>query len=105
MFQKGEGIFANLGVEENLKVPLERSGPWTIARIYELFPRLAERKLSRGGQLSGGEQEMLSDQRGQPLRGLIENEQSGIEQERSADGCGRYSASFRRCAMRGFRCW
>ncbi|MDQ0141349.1 ABC transporter ATP-binding protein [Cupriavidus necator] len=57
---EGRRIFANLSVEENLKVPLERSGPWTIARIYELFPRLAERKLSRGRQLSGGEQEMLS---------------------------------------------
>jgi len=57
---EGRRIFANLSVEENLKVPLERPGPWTIARIYQLFPRLAERKLSRGRQLSGGEQEMLS---------------------------------------------
>ncbi|NVH71684.1 ABC transporter ATP-binding protein [Paraburkholderia sp. JPY432] len=57
---EGRRIFANLSVEENLRVPLARSGPWTIARIYELFPRLAERKESRGRQLSGGEQEMLS---------------------------------------------
>jgi branched-chain amino acid transport system ATP-binding protein len=57
---EGRRIFANLSVEENLKVPLERGGPWTIMRIYELFPRLAERKLSRGRQISGGEQEMLS---------------------------------------------
>jgi len=57
---EGRRIFANLSVEENLKVPLERGGPWTIARIYKLFPRLAERKLNRGRQLSGGEQEMLS---------------------------------------------
>jgi len=57
---EGRRIFANLSVEENLKVPLERSGPWTIPRIYELFPRLAERRLNRGRQLSGGEQEMLS---------------------------------------------
>ena len=41
-------------------MPLERGGPWTIARIYQLFPRLEERKLNRGRQLSGGEQEMLS---------------------------------------------
>ena len=41
-------------------MPLERKGPWTAARIYELFPRLAERKLNRGRQLSGGEQEKLS---------------------------------------------
>ena len=57
---EGRRIFANLTVEENLKVPLERPGPWTIARIYELFPRLAERKSNKGRQLSGGEQEMLS---------------------------------------------
>src|ERR1019366_55500 len=41
-------------------VPLERPGPWTIARIYELFPRLAQRKANKGRQLSGGEQEMLA---------------------------------------------
>src|SRR4029077_8081179 len=35
---EGRRIFANLSVEENLKVPLERPGPWTIARVYELFP-------------------------------------------------------------------
>ncbi|HEY6903193.1 MAG TPA: ABC transporter ATP-binding protein [Candidatus Acidoferrales bacterium] len=57
---EGRRIFANLSVEENLKVPLERKGPWTLDRIYQLFPRLAERKLNRGRQLSGGEQEMLS---------------------------------------------
>jgi branched-chain amino acid transport system ATP-binding protein len=57
---EGRRIFANLSVEENLKVPRERPGPWTIARIYELFPRLAERRHNRGRQLSGGEQEMLS---------------------------------------------
>ena len=57
---EGRRIFANLTVEENLKVPLQRPGPWTIPRIYQLFPRLAERKLNRGRQLSGGEQEMLS---------------------------------------------
>ena len=57
---EGRRIFANLSVEENLKVPLQRGGPWTAMRIYELFPRLAERRQSRGRQLSGGEQEMLS---------------------------------------------
>src|SRR5437868_9384270 len=57
---EGRRIFANLSVEENLKVPLERAGPWTAGRIYELFPRLEERKFNRGRQLSGGEQEMLS---------------------------------------------
>jgi branched-chain amino acid transport system ATP-binding protein len=57
---EGRRIFANLTVEENLKVPLERGGSWTIERIYKLFPRLADRKFNRGRQLSGGEQEMLS---------------------------------------------
>src|SRR6201999_3953064 len=57
---EGRRIFANLSVEETLKVPLERPGPWNIERIYQLFPRLAERKQNRGRQLSGGEQEMLS---------------------------------------------
>lgn len=57
---EGRRIFPNLTVEENLKVPLQRGGPWTVERIYQLFPRLAERRLNRGRQLSGGEQEMLS---------------------------------------------
>ncbi|MBV8764176.1 MAG: ABC transporter ATP-binding protein [Hyphomicrobiales bacterium] len=57
---EGRRIFANLSVDENLKVPREEKGPWTAERIYALFPRLAERKENRGRQLSGGEQEMLS---------------------------------------------
>lgn len=57
---EGRRIFAALTVEENLKVPLERPGLWNIPRIYGLFPRLKERRLSKGGQLSGGEQEMLA---------------------------------------------
>ncbi|MBU6506979.1 MAG: ABC transporter ATP-binding protein [Alphaproteobacteria bacterium] len=57
---EGRRIFPSLTVEENLKVPMERPGPWTIPRIYELFPRLAQRKSNKGRQLSGGEQEMLS---------------------------------------------
>ncbi|MFI5003184.1 MAG: ABC transporter ATP-binding protein, partial [Reyranellales bacterium] len=57
---EGRRIFPNLTVDENLMVPLERPGPWTPQSLYRLFPRLEERKLSRGRQLSGGEQEMLS---------------------------------------------
>ena len=57
---EGRRIFSNLSVSENLRVPLERPGSWTEETIYRLFPRLAERKFSRGRQLSGGEQEMLS---------------------------------------------
>ncbi len=57
---EGRRIFANLSVDENLRVPLERSGRWTIPRVYELFPRLQERRTNKGRQLSGGEQEMLA---------------------------------------------
>jgi branched-chain amino acid transport system ATP-binding protein len=57
---EGRRIFANLTVDENLKVPLERPGPWTASRVYELFPRLAQRRDNKGRQLSGGEQEMLA---------------------------------------------
>jgi branched-chain amino acid transport system ATP-binding protein len=57
---EGRRIFPNLTVDENLSVPLERPGSWTVSRIYQLFPRLAERKTNKGGQLSGGEQEMLA---------------------------------------------
>src|SRR5262249_42687700 len=57
---EGRRAFANRPVEENVKVPLEQQGPWTFERIYQLFPRLAERKMNRGRQLSGGEQEMLA---------------------------------------------
>jgi branched-chain amino acid transport system ATP-binding protein len=52
-------IFKSLSVEENLTA-VARPGPWTPARIYELFPRLAERRRNLGTQLSGGEQQMLA---------------------------------------------
>ncbi len=57
---EGRRVFGSLTVEENLLVPIERPGPWNIARIYELFPRLQERRGSKGRFLSGGEQEMLA---------------------------------------------
>ncbi len=57
---EGRRIFGNLTVEENLLVPVDQPGLWTVSRIYEAFPRLAERKANKGAQLSGGEQEMLS---------------------------------------------
>jgi branched-chain amino acid transport system ATP-binding protein len=56
---EGRGIFPNLSVRENL-VMASRSGEWSLSKILETFPRLAERLHHGGGQLSGGEQQMLT---------------------------------------------
>ena len=50
-------IFKSLTVDENLTA-VARPGPWTTAKVYAMFPRLAERKRNLGNQLSGGEQQM-----------------------------------------------
>src|SRR5580658_4948059 len=55
---EGRRVFPNLTIEDNLKVPQGAAGAFTIERIYELFPRLRERRMNLGRQLSGGEQEM-----------------------------------------------
>ena len=52
-------IFPSLTVKENLTV-IARPGPWTLQRVYALFPRLEERSGNLGNQLSGGEQQMLA---------------------------------------------
>jgi branched-chain amino acid transport system ATP-binding protein len=52
-------IFKSLTVEENLSA-VALPGPWTIARVFQMFPRLAERRRNLGNQLSGGEQQMLA---------------------------------------------
>jgi len=52
-------IFSTLTVEENLTVA-SREGRWDLAAVYDLFPRLAERRRNLGNQLSGGEQQMLA---------------------------------------------
>lgn len=52
-------IFKSLTVHENLTA-VQRPGSWTPERVYEMFPRLAERKTNLGTQLSGGEQQMLA---------------------------------------------
>ncbi len=61
---EGRQIFPNLSVKENLVAfASNRSGraqPWTLERVFELFPRLAERQKNMGNQLSGGEQQMLA---------------------------------------------
>jgi branched-chain amino acid transport system ATP-binding protein len=52
-------IFTSLTVDENLIVA-RRPGVWTNSRVYDLFPRLAERRRNKGNELSGGEQQMLA---------------------------------------------
>jgi len=52
-------IFPSLSVHENLDVA-RRPGRWTAERVYDLFPRLRERRAAMGNQLSGGEQQMLA---------------------------------------------
>jgi len=52
-------VFPSLTVEENLTVTA-LPGPWSLARVFALFPRLAERRRNFGNQLSGGEQQMLA---------------------------------------------
>jgi branched-chain amino acid transport system ATP-binding protein len=52
-------IFPSLTVEQNLTVAA-RPGPWSLVRVYEFFPSLAERRRNQGNQLSGGEQQMLA---------------------------------------------
>src|ERR1019366_7868311 len=52
-------IFRSLTVEENMTA-IERPGAWTLAQVYALFPRLAERRRNLGNELSGGEQQMLA---------------------------------------------
>ena len=63
---EGRQVFTGLTVEENLVATARNDGrgaggrPWTQARVYELFPRLLERRTHLGWQLSGGEQQMLA---------------------------------------------
>ncbi|MGN6573635.1 MAG: ABC transporter ATP-binding protein [Pseudolabrys sp.] len=57
---EGRQIFPNLTVRENLVATAAGEGEWTLERVHELFPRLAERAASMGNQLSGGEQQMLA---------------------------------------------
>jgi branched-chain amino acid transport system ATP-binding protein len=52
-------IFRSLTVEENMTA-VAQPGPWTVDRVYEMFPRLKERRNNFGNQLSGGEQQMLA---------------------------------------------
>ncbi len=59
---QGRRVWPSLSVDETLRLAARggRDAAWTVARVYETFPRLAERKRSGGAQLSGGEQQMLA---------------------------------------------
>jgi branched-chain amino acid transport system ATP-binding protein len=58
---QGRRLFPSLTVNEHLRIASRNgAGPWTIDRVYELFPRLADRKRNGGAELSGGEQQMLA---------------------------------------------
>jgi len=57
---EGRQIFPNLTVRENLVATARAGGTWSLPRVFDLFPRLAERQSSMGNQLSGGEQQMLA---------------------------------------------
>jgi len=58
---QGRRLFPSLSTDEHLRiVPRRSNGTWTPKRIYETFPRLAQRKQVGAGQLSGGEQQMLA---------------------------------------------
>ena len=56
---QGRRVWPSLSVDEHLRLA-RRRGPWTVERIYQTFPRLAERKAHGGAELSGGEQQMLA---------------------------------------------
>ncbi|MFN4154362.1 MAG: ABC transporter ATP-binding protein [Paracoccaceae bacterium] len=62
MVPEGRRLFRSLTVEDNLRIGAYagRKGPWTLERIYQLFPELVKRRANRGLDLSGGEQQMVA---------------------------------------------
>ncbi|MBL0727623.1 ABC transporter ATP-binding protein [Piscinibacter sp. HJYY11] len=78
-------VFANLTVDENLRMgeqpPVEGAQRWSIEQMFDYFPRLKERRRTKAGSLSGGEQQMLTICRsllGNPLAILIDEPTEGL---------------------------
>lgn len=81
-------IFKSLSVHENLMMGMQKSrradqraGSWTIEKVYDIFPRLGERRANKGGHLSGGEQQMLTVARtlmGNPRLVLVDEPTEGL---------------------------
>ena len=78
-------VFANLTVDENLRMgeqpPVPGATRWTVQQMFDYFPRLKERRHTKGGSLSGGEQQMLTICRsllGNPLAILIDEPTEGL---------------------------
>jgi branched-chain amino acid transport system ATP-binding protein len=79
---QGRRLFPSLTVDEHLKISArDTNGGWTSERVYELFPRLAERKRNGGAELSGGEQQMLAIARallGNPTLLIMDEPSEGL---------------------------
>src|SRR5258706_10586464 len=82
---QGRRLFPSLSVDEHLRMIAGRGGGqrrWTVQRVYELFPRLADGRRNGGAQVSGGEQQMLAIGRGLPTNPALPS------MDRASEGAG-----------------